>query len=94
MPPAGRGHRAGKRAARPGAARAREPTQGQLRHGNCYVTRITKSQHLFLNFDYTSELYRGLMQTNYFRGIVNNINYIMSILLQTKGSNPMLLYYY
>jgi len=35
--------------------------------------KTTKSEHLFLNFNYTSELYRGLMLTNYFRGIVNNI---------------------
>jgi len=38
------------------------------------INRITKSEHLFLNFNYTSELYRGLMQTNYFRGNVNNID--------------------
>jgi len=37
------------------------------------VNRKTNSEHLFLNFNYTSELYRGLMQTNYFRGIANNI---------------------
>jgi len=35
--------------------------------------RITKSEQLFLNFNYTSELYRSLIQTNYFRVIVNNI---------------------
>ena len=35
--------------------------------------RTTKSEHLFLNFNNTSELYRGMMLTNYFRGIVNNL---------------------
>ena len=35
--------------------------------------RTTKSEHLFINFNIICELYRGLMLTNYFRGIVNNI---------------------
>ena len=33
--------------------------------------KTTKSEHLFLNFNIICELYRGLMLTNYFRGIVN-----------------------
>jgi len=35
--------------------------------------RTTKSEHLFINFNIICELYRGLMLTNYFRGIVNYI---------------------
>ena len=35
--------------------------------------KTTKSEHLFINFNIICELNRGLMLTNYFRGIVNYI---------------------
>jgi len=57
--------------------------------------RITKSEHLFLNLNCTSELYRGLVLTNYFRGIVNNTyNEYTTRHAYVKGSYPIILYDY